>query len=185
MKKAIILTALVITLMGCASAKPYLDTKLVVQHDRGSDWMLRPERPWIADNNNPRLHVAAGLAWKNQFDCPYIATGTDALRWVNIGCGKTFGSYKPERRFNLFGEAHLVHQVDYWSSWWLQRERTAWMGHNPRLYVRVGLQWDHKIKCPMIASGTSIFQGAPFEKETGAPELYWTNFECNKRWGGW
>ena len=170
---------------GCASVEPYVDTKLVWQHNIGSDWMLRPSRPWINTRNNPRLHVALGLEWKHQIDCPVISTGTDALRWVNLSCGKTFGSYKPKRTFNIFGEAHIIHQVDDLSSWWLRRERTDWMGHNPRLYLRAGLQWDHKIKCPIWASGTSIFQGWPYEHETGAPELDWTNFECSKRWGGW
>jgi len=181
----LILAIVLATLAGCASsAKPFIDTKLVVQHDSGSDWMLRPERRWIADNNNPRLHVVGGLEWKNGIDCPWIATGTDQLRWINLGCGMTFGRYAPYRKLNLFGEVHIVHQLDQHSSWWLRRERTDWMGHNPRLTLRGGLQWGHKIKCPMIASGTSIFQGAPFESESNAPELYWFNFECSKRWGG-
>lgn len=181
MKKLVIL--FIALLSGCASS-PFLDMKAVWQHDRGSDWMLRPEREWIDGPNNPRLHVAAGLEWENRVDCPYIASGTDDLEWVHIGCSKTFGRYEPNQTFNLFGEFSVVHSVDELSDYYLSTDRKRWQGHNPFMHLRGGFEWAHKIKCPVYATGKSIFQGAPFESESHAPDLYWSHFECGKRWGG-
>jgi hypothetical protein len=195
MKKLLLL----FLLSGCASS-PFIDTKLVIQNNRGSDWMLRPQREWINDNNNPRLHVVVGLEWGHQIDCPYIASGTDKLRWVHIGCAKAWG-----KKEGLFFEFALIHQVDSLSSWWLRTDRAPydgpdearalysrgyydngdrWTGQNPFYHLRVGLRWKHKVKCPVIATGRSMFQGAPFESEDGAPDLYWSQLECGKRWGG-
>ena len=169
-------------LFGCASS-PYLIVKGVYQHDRGSDWVLQPERKWINGSNNPRLHIQAGLEWENNLDCPYIASGTDQLRWVHLGCAKTFGSYDSNKRFNFFAQLDIVHQVDSLTSSILSTDMKAWSGHNPFWHFRGGLIWK-KWKCPVIATGRSMFQGLPFESEDMAPDLYWTHVECGRRWGG-
>lgn len=171
-------------LVGCASS-PYLDTKLVYQHNAGTDWMLQPEREWINTTNNPRIHIALGLEWEHQLDCPYIASGTDVLGWVHLGCAKTFGTYKPTRRFDFFGRIDVIHQVDRWSSGWLSTNRKDWQGHNPFIHFRIGLLWKHNVRCPVYATGKSIFQGFPFESENNNPDLYWSLFECGRRWGGY
>jgi len=68
-----------------------------------------------------------------------------------------------------------------------------WTGQNPFYHLRLGLEWklighkNHKIfrfKCPVIATGRSLTQGAPLESEKGAPDLYWSHLECRVRMGG-
>ena len=175
--------ACVVLMMGCASVgQPavYLDTKIVWQNDEGSDWMVRPEREWIDETNNPRFHAHLGLAWQHNVDCPYIATGTDALKWLHIGCSKGWGS----KENRPFFEYAVIHQVDSQSDWYLSTDRKDWQGHNPFNHFRLGWRWKHKIRCPVIATGRSMFQGAPFESEDDAPDLYWSHLECTKRWGG-
>ncbi len=78
----------------------------------------------------------------------------------------------------------MIHQSDRWSSWWLSTDRKDWQGHNPFNHFRIGLRLPRKWKCPVLASGRSAFQGAPFESEDNAPDLYWSHLECGKRWGG-
>ena len=204
MRRLLVLAGIAM-LAGCAATgKPaaFLDAKVVWRNDRGSDWMLRPDREWINERNNPRLQGALGLEWPHQIDCPFIATGTDALKWVHLGCAWRFGKRKPGRLFGFCGDVALIHQVDELSSWWLRTDKqhvkppsviaqqyrdtpgAKWTGQNPFYHLRAGLCWDHKIRCPMIATGRSMFQGAPFESEDNAPDLYWSALECGKRWGG-
>lgn len=182
MKALLILSALMLT--GCASS-PFLDMKAVAQHDSGSDWVLQSERPWTADKSEGRLHLAAGLEWDNQIDCPYIEViMVGPWDWMGIGCTKRIGSMKEGRLLNGFLAGSLVHQVDSRTSEFLGTDQKQWQGHNPFMHVRFGLQWKYKIRCPVIATGKSVFQGAPFEKEEGEPDLYWMNVECGKRFGG-
>ena len=89
-----------------------------------------------------------------------------------VGCAS--GPPKP------YAEVKLVWQIDKWSDWMLQPERTDWMGTNPRIHGEVGLEFDHNIGCAFV-TGTAIKQGAPFKN---APELHWANVECGMRWGG-
>lgn len=96
-------------------------------------------------------------------------------------CGsQPLGPYlgKPE----LFGEVKIVHHYQPWMDWMLKDDRKDWMGNNPRIHFRVGWEWEHKIDCPVLSTGTSLFVGAPLAEN--APELYWAHFECGKRWGG-
>jgi hypothetical protein len=182
--KTLLITAL-LTLSACAS-EPYLDAKIVWQHNSGSDWMLRPNREWINDRNNPRMHIALGLAWKNDLDCPYIATGTDVLKWRHVGCSKLFGT-KPNKNHRWFIETALVYQIDSQTDWWLRTDRTDWQGVNPFFHLRGGVIWENEgpasFKCPMIATGRSVTQGFPLHSESkeGETDLYWTNIECGGR----
>lgn len=100
-----------------------------------------------------------------------------------VGCAsQPLGEYLGEPA--PFAEVKIVHHIQPWMDWMLKDERKSWMGHNPRIHFELGLEWEHKISCPVFVTGTSIFQGAPFESESNAPELYWAHLECGKRWGG-
>ena len=167
----------------CYAASPYLTLKRVYQNDRGSDWVLSPERDWINGSNNPRLHIHVGLAWDRNISC-FGATGTDYLEWVHVGCSKDWGSYNPDRRFNFFGQLAIIHQIDSLTDPILSTDMKAWQGHNPFWHFRFGMKWKHKIRCPVFATGRSLFQGNPFESEDMAPDLYWFHIECSKSWGG-
>ncbi len=86
----------------------------------------------------------------------------------------------------VYGELKIVHQVQPWTDWMIQDER-SWMGNNPRIHGELGLEFDHNITCAFV-TGTSLFTGAPFhEKSPAQPqqELYWANFECGKRFYIW
>ena len=187
MKKLLLL----ILLSGCASqpfgeylGEPELfaETKIVYRISVWSDWMLHPDRDWITENNNFQFHLTVGPEWNHQIRCPFISTGTDSWYRVIVGCSKAFGSYDPGRRFNFFAELELDYQVDQWSSWWRQPERTDWMGDGLIIGGRFGLMLDNKSRCPTLASETRLGVGGPFH--SNSPELYVAAFECGIVWGG-
>lgn len=95
------------------------------------------------------------------------------------GCASELTYFgKPEP----FAEVKIVHNIQSWSDWMLKDDRKDWMGNNPRIHGSIGLEWNHKIDCPVLTSGTSLFVGAPFK--SNGPELYWATLSCEKRWGG-
>ncbi len=51
-----------------------------------------------------------------------------------------------------------------------------------RGWIAFGLEWDDKIDCPTLTTGTSLAVGAPFKPN--GPELYWATLSCGKRYGG-
>lgn len=81
-----------------------------------------------------------------------------------------------------FIEVRLVHNIQAWSDWMIKDDRKDWMGSNPRGWLAIGLEWEHKFDCPTLTTGTSIAVGAPFKPN--GPELYWATLSCGKRWGG-
>ena len=173
-------------LAGCAS-KPsaYFDSKFVFQHDRGSDWVLQSERSWTPAESETRLHITGGLEWMYQIDCPYVEVILSGP-WdqMFLGCSKRFGKIGKNKNYTFFFEPAIVHQVDNRTSAFLRTDQKQWQGHNPFMHLRGGIRWKNGMRCPVIATGKSVFQGAPFEKEEHAPDLYWTNFECGIRLGG-
>lgn len=180
-----LLLLVILPLTGCAymgKPAPYLDTKIVWQNDDGSDWMLRPEREWIDETNNPRFHVHLGLEWAHNIDCPYIATGTDALEWLHFGCAKTWEWWMTEDTA-LFFQFAVIHSSDKYSHPILSTDQKRWQGHNPFGHWRLGIKrksgWFFN-----VATGRSIFQGAPFESEDNNPDLYWFHAELGYRLGG-
>jgi hypothetical protein len=180
---------LIVPLLAACGSSPYLDSKFVWQHDRGSDWVLQPERPWVCGNkasceSETRLHITAGLEWNNRLDCPYVETILMGP-WdqMLVGCSKRFGTYNGKRTWNLFIEPAIVHQVDGRTSEFLRTDQTQWQGHNPFVHLRAGVEGGG-MRCPVVATGKSLFQGAPFEREEGEPDLYWVNLECGVRFWG-
>jgi len=170
-----------ILLSGCASS-PYLEMKFVHQVDRMSDWVLQPERPWTPKEAETRTHLTVGLEWKD-VNCPYVERIFQGP-WdqMLIGCSRRFGKAVGENT-RLFIEPALVHQVDGETSPFLRTDEKQWQGHNPFVQLRIGIK-HYGFRCPVIATGKSLFQGAPFEREDHAPDLYWTNIECGVRlWG--
>lgn len=161
-------------LSGCGTT-PFVDGRVSYQIDPWSDWVLQPEREWTGDQSEVRFNLIGGLSW-GSWDCPYI----DVMivgPWDQffIGCSKTFG----KERF--YGSLQLMHQVDSRTSDFLNTDEKRWQGHNPFLHFRGGMQFmDKRLRCG-LATGKSLFQGAPFEREEGNPDLYWTNVECGYR----
>ena len=173
---------MVILLSGCAST-PYLEMKFVHQHDRGSDWVLQSERPWTPSESETRTHLTVGLEWTEGFNCPYVERIVSGP-WDQtlLGCSKRFGK-QINTNTRLFIEPSIVHQVDGETTPFLRTHEKQWQGHNPFVHLRVGIK-HHGFRCPVLATGKSAFQGAPFEREDHAPDLYWVNLECGVRlWG--
>lgn len=89
-----------------------------------------------------------------------------------------------------FAELKMVHHIQPWMDEMLKDQRHEyeyaggyrWMGNNPRIHLELGLEWEHKIDCPVLVTGTSLFVGAPLK--SNGPEVYWVHLECGKRWGG-
>ncbi len=171
---------LLLLLMGCASA-PYLDMKASFQHNRGSDWVLQPERKWGPGESESRLAIAAGLEWDHQIDCYVESVLFGPWNRTSVGCAKRFGRVRGVNKPGLFFEAHIEHQFDSLTSPFLRTDQKQWQGHNPFMTLRAGVVWGHQIRCPAISSGKSVFQGAPFESEDHAPDLYWVNVDCTVR----
>lgn len=165
---------------GCAYTSPYGEVRAEYQINSWSDWVLQPEREWTPERDEMRLHLQAGLQWKNGWECPFVDTMiTGPWDQMFIGCSKTFGWKRS------YVSALLMHQVDERTSEFLRTDQKQWQGHNPFLHVRAGFSWkDDKYRCPGIATGKSLFQGAPFEQEEGEPDLYWTTVTCAVRFGG-
>ena len=179
----ILLLVIVLLLHGCASS-PYVEGKLVYQHDRGSDWVLQSERKWTPDESEMRLHVSVGLEWDRNISCPYVETIVSGpWDWTGIGCSWRFGGNKGKEGRGFYIEPSLIHQVDSETSPFLRTDQKQWQGHNPFAHLRIGYRFNG-FRCPVIATGKSLFQGAPFESEEGAPDLYWTNVECGARFWG-
>lgn len=208
-------------LSGCAStmekAEPYFDVKVVWQNDRGSDWMLRSDRPWVRDSQW-RTEMGVGIEWDKGWDCPYLQVAQfQSLNWTHIGCGKRWGGLPSEKKAKLFFALDLRHQVDDLTDWWLRTDHpdmtdkvledtdiwrysnaynngTKWTGQNPFYHLRLGVEWRRivkhngrglfRVRCPVLATGRSLTQGYPKESEDGAPDLYWSQIECNARFGG-
>ena len=175
----------------------YAELKAVYQHDRGSDWMLRPERSYIDGRNNPRGHLHFGAAWNRQIDCPFVATGTDELEWVHIGCSKDW-DWWTNGKVTIGFQLALIHQVDRWSNYYLRTDKhdltppdpqaqrwadagARWTGQNPFYHMRFRVKWDKWFV--NIATGRSLTQGFPMESEHGAPDLYWSAIELGYRFG--
>lgn len=169
---------ILLLLSGCASS-PYLEMKFVHQVDPMSDWVLQSERPWTPDESETRLHMNVGLEW-GDLSCPYVER-IFAGPWdqMLIGCSKRFGKQVGENT-RLFIEPAILHQVDSQTTEFLRTDQKQWQGHNPFIHLRIGVK-HYGFRCPVIATGKSAFQGAPFEREDGAPDLYWTNLECGVR----
>ena len=167
----------ILLLSGCAT---FVETRAAYQVDPWSDWVLQKERPWTPARSEVRVNLIAGLAWDRGIDCPYF----DVMMvgpWdqLFIGCSKIFGTGR------WYLQTQILHQIDNRTSDFLQTDQKQWQGPNPFFHLRMGAQWQEgRIKCPTIATGRSLFQGAPFEKEEGSPDLYWVNLECSIRWGG-
>ncbi len=170
MMKAMI-GCLALLLSGCA---PFVEVGVGYQIDRWSDWVLQPERAWV--NDEPLYTFSAGLEWKDHVDCPSIDIVSGAYEQAFLSCSKRFGG-------KFFSNVQLKHQINSRTSDFLQTDQKQWQGHNPFLHLRIGYDWGG-VKCPQIATGKSLFQGAPFESETGNPDLYWTNLECSVRFFG-
>lgn len=51
------------------------------------------------------------------------------------------------------------------------------------MHLRAGYDWG-AVTCPQIATGKSLFQGAPVEIDEGEPDIYWVNIECSARFWG-
>jgi hypothetical protein len=168
-------------LSGCATVDPFLDMKFVYQHDAWSDWVLQSERPWTGKESEVRVHMTAGLETDvGELYFESIVSGPWSQAFV--GYSYRFGNAKEGRDWNFFIEPALVHQIDNLSSEFLQTSQKQWQGHNPFVHLRIGLQGaGDAFRCPVIATGKSVFQGAPFESEDHAPDLYWTNVECGVR----
>lgn len=175
-------------LSGCA-ASPYVEARFAYQVDPWSDWVLQPERDWICSvteqgdrncENEVRLHVQAGMEWSNRTSCFADSMLVGPYSQAFVGCSKMFGG-GDERGW--FIQPELRHQIDDLTSDFLGTDQKQWQGHNPFVHLRAGYRYGpFKVN---IASGKSLFQGAPFEKEEGAPDLYWTNIEVGARWGGY
>ena len=176
------IVTLLFLLTGCASS-PFVEARVAYQIDRWSDWVLQSERDWVSDEP-VHLRLVAGLEWDKGIDCPYVDVMM-AGPWNQsfIGCSKQFG------KKHWYAQTQLMHQIDDHTSAFLRTDQKQWQGHNPFFHLRFGAQWrGGKVKCPTIASGKSLFQGAPFESEDGNPDLSWVNVECSTRfWGktGW
>lgn len=171
-------------LMGCANspATPYGGYKFVAQHSRGTDWVLQKEREWTPNESVTGAHIFAGLEWKHRIRCPYVNyVAHGAFDQVLIGCSWQFGTWG-DKDWGFYAEPAIVHQVDSETSWFLRTDQKQWQGHNPFLHLRLGIELAG-FNCA-IASGKSVFQGAPFESEDNNPDIYWTNFECGVQvWG--
>lgn len=171
---AIILLAVLVA--GCSST-PYLDARFGFQIDSWSDWVLQSERPWTPSESETKLWLQAGLEWDRSISCPYVETMMSGP-WDQafIGCSMRFG-----KKFYI--EPALVHQIDARTSEFLQTDQKQWQGHNPFMHLRVGYQINPAFRIG-LATGKSLFQGAPFEKEEGNPDLYWTDLEIGVRFWG-
>lgn len=176
------LLVVLFSLTGCASS-PYLEMKFVYQVNPMSDWVLQTERSWTPDESETRLHLNVGLEWDDALNCPYVERiFSGPWDHLLIGCSKRFGK-QVGTNTRLFIEPAILHQVDSQTSEFLRTDQKQWQGHNPFVHLRLGVKY-RGFRCPVIASGKSLFQGAPFEREDHAPDLYWTNIECGVRiWG--
>lgn len=185
------------------SPSVYAEGKAYYQHDRGSDWMLRPERSYIDDRNNPRYHLHLGLEWARQIKCPFVSTGTDALEWVHVGCSKDWDWWEGEH-VTIGFQLALIHQIDRWSNYYLRTDKhdltppdpqaqrwadsgARWTGQNPFYHMRLRFKWDDW--SVNLVTGRSLTQGFPMEKETNSdgstePDLYWSGVELVYQWGG-
>ncbi len=170
----LILVALVL-LSGCASS-PFIEGRLAGQINSWSDWVLQPEREWVSDEP-VALHLIMGLEWDHGIDCPYLDTMMSGpWNQAFIGCSKTFGK-------KWYAQTQLMYQLDSRTSEFLRTDQKQWQAHNPFFHLRFGYQ-KGKWKCPTLATGKSIGQGAPYESEEGNPDISWVNIECSVRWGG-
>lgn len=96
-----------------------------------------------------------------------------------------------QTRPSPFIELRLVHNMQGMSDeilkdkshdWCRGDGGCRWMGSNPRGWIAIGFEWDDKVDCPTLTTGTSLAVGAPFKQNK--PELYWSTLSCGKRWGG-
>lgn len=180
----IILILMILASIGGCGSNPYVEGKFVVQIDGWSDWVLQPERPWVeGDESETRVHLQVGLEWDGRLDCPYVETiMVGAWDQMLIGCSKRFGTWSDKRKWGAYLQPALVHQVDGRTSDFLKTNQNQWQGHNPFIHLRAGLELAGAHIA--IATGKSLFQGAPLEREEGEPDLYWTNFEAGARFWG-
>ena len=179
-------------LAGCAGTpSPYVDAKMVIPHNRGSDWVLQPEREWVCKGKascetEARIDMAAGLEWDNRV--------TLSLNWILIGPWQQVGlSFAKEWDFAIGGsgwgvivQPALYHQFDGPTSWFLRTDQLQWQSHNPFLHLRVGMEAEG-FRCPVIATGESTYsfaRGKWIPGEHGPPDLYWTQLECGARFWG-
>lgn len=170
---------LAVTFAGCSTASPFIEGRMAYQINPWSDWVLQPERRWTPDESETRLHVLAGLEWDNNVSCFGDSMLVGPWSQTFIGCAKMFGS---ESERGWFIQPELRHQVDSLTSDFLGTDQKQWQGHNPFLHVRAGYRLSgFRLN---LATGKSLFQGAPFEREEMNPDLYWTNIEVSARFGG-
>lgn len=176
---------------GCAnlgSPSPYVEGKFTYQINSWSDWVLQPERPWICGDkpgceNEHRLHLEVGLEWKKRVDCPYFESMlVGEYSWGGIGCSIAFGKKFGESPWGGYLEPAIVHQLDSHTSDFLQTDQNQWQSHNPYIHLRGGVEGGGFYFG--LATGRSIFQGAPFESEENNPDIYWTNIELGVRFWG-
>lgn len=172
MKNLVVIGA-VVFLTGCATASPFFDFTVARQINGMSDWVLQPEREWTS-TQQIQFHSSLGVAWDNGSEC-YLRNVIGPWNQTFVGCAKSF--YTPKGRF--FVKPELLHQVDSQTSTFLRTNQKQWQGHNPFIHLRAGVKYK-ALKC-QVATGKSVFQGAPFEGEDGEPDLYWTNIECGVR----
>lgn len=164
---------MVLAITGCG-ATPYADVRFSYQIDGMSDWVLQPERDWVEDRL-VSLSLQAGAEWdKSQCYVDTILVG--GWDQVFAGCSYRFGS-------KWYIEPALMHQIDSLSSDFISTDEKQWQGHNPFMHLRAGYAINPAFRV-QIATGKSLFQGAPFESEDGNPDLYWTNIEFAYRIGG-
>ncbi len=173
--KLVALIGMLFLLIGCATSEPYLELRVAYQIDPWSDWVLQPERDWTPDSES-RMNLQAGLEWDNNVSCYVDSMIAGPWDQMFIGCSRSFGK-------KWFIETALVHQVDSRTQEFLRTDQKQWQGHNPFFHVRVGYNINPAFRCN-IATGKSLFQGAPFEREEGAPDIYWVNAECSGRFKG-
>jgi len=171
--KNIAVIALAMLLTGCATASPFFDFTVARQINGMSDWVLQPEREWTK-SEELQFHSSIGVAFGNNNQC-YLKNIIGPYTQTFIGCSKAF--YTPKGRF--FIQPELLHQVDAQTDKFLRTNQKQWQGHNPFVHLRAGVQY--KVLRCQVATGKSVFQGAPFEGEDGEPDLYWTNIECGVR----
>lgn len=178
MRHLLLLSFLILSACG---STPYIGYKFVVQHNRGSDWVLQPEREWASEDIDHRFHVMAGLEWKNGYECGFEHT-LRGYQWNALQCSKRFGASKGT---GFYFKPSIVHQIDSHTDWFLRTDEKRWQGENPFIHLRVGYRYNG-FRCPVIATGNSYrsFASGKAFGGSGEPDLYWTNVECGVRFFG-
>ncbi len=177
------------------SARPWVDDgRIRYQAAVGVEWQHNVDCPFLAVSYQSLnwTHIGCAKSFGGKPDThdklvrPYIQIDlrhqVDSLSswWLRTDhpdlTGKAYAADDPIRRYNTAYQNGI-----------------KWTGQNPFYHLRIGLEWrrfghrNHKIfraKCPTIATGRSLTQGAPLESEKGASDLYWSHLECQVRFGG-